>query len=448
MAHFSTTIPTMKELEQWMFRKLQEEFAIAMRKVLEALDQQILDQRDRERYRVKDERVMNINTVFGNIRFKRRLYYDRKRSKYVYLLDRMLQFDGRGKVSPHLEETMIAFASQGPSYRDSSERLKQLLGYQVISHEGIRGKLVERAGKPMKVVERQKARVLFVEVDGLYTKLQRSKKRGMEHGIAVVHEGWEQVGRRVQLKHKQYYLHTQKGDFWEGFADFLVERYEIDEHTWLVVNGDGAAWIGECESYFHHCIYTLDRFHVAQELRRFVGHLPEVWHRARQALAQQDAEALLAAVECVSEREIVAEQREEWRKYRSFLKRHQPHLVDYRKVLQAEGIDTSGMRPMGAAEAQMRVFAKRTKRGGYSWSIRGARAMLQTIMRSKDTAAFAAVTRDQSGERKMVHQKNVRRLLRDVVRQSTGCINGWIRLIQGPQQSSTTGMALKGLRGF
>ncbi|GCL74782.1 hypothetical protein PN4B1_47640 [Paenibacillus naphthalenovorans] len=126
MSHFTTIMPTMKELEQWIFRKMQEEFASAMKKVLEMLDQQILEQRDRERYRVKEEREASVNTVFGNIRFKRRLYHDRQSGKYVYLLDRMFQFEGRGKVSPYLEETAIVFASQGPSYRDSAKRLEQL----------------------------------------------------------------------------------------------------------------------------------------------------------------------------------------------------------------------------------------------------------------------------------------------------------------------------------
>lgn len=43
----------------------------------------------------------------------------------------MLKFEGRRKVSPHLEETAITFASQGPSYRDSEKKLEQLLGYKV-----------------------------------------------------------------------------------------------------------------------------------------------------------------------------------------------------------------------------------------------------------------------------------------------------------------------------
>jgi len=84
MQHFTTTIPTMKELEQWMFRKMQDLFADAMKTALEMLDEILLEQRDRERYRVKAERETSVNTVFGNIRFKRRLYMDRQTGKHVY----------------------------------------------------------------------------------------------------------------------------------------------------------------------------------------------------------------------------------------------------------------------------------------------------------------------------------------------------------------------------
>jgi len=441
MSHITTNLPTMKELEQWIFRKLQEEFARAMALVLETMDQHIMEQRDRERYQVKEQREVSVDTVFGTVRFKRRLYLDRNTGKHVFLLDRLLAFEGRRKVSPHLEETAVAFASQGPSYRDSAKRLKQLLGYNVLSHQAIREKLLARAERPMTVVKRRSARVLFVETDGLYTKLQRSKKRGMENAIAVVHEGWERSGKRTRLKHKQHYLHTEEVDFWEGFGDFLAERYEIDENTWLVVNGDGAEWIGECTSYFHRCIYMLDRFHVARDLKRFVGHLPKVWTTVRQALAKQDAGALLAAVEAVKVVEIPEENREAWEAYKSFLKRHRTHLDDYRKVLRAEGIDTIDMRPMGSAEAKMRGFAKRTKRDGYSWSERGVRAMLRTMMRNKENVVITAVAEETAkGQPK---QPSMRKLLKTVTRQAKGCVEGMIRLLQGPKQSSTTGMALR-----
>ena len=197
--------------------------------------------------------------------------------------------------------------------------------------------------------------MLFVEADGLYTKLQRRKRRGMEHAIAAVHEGWVKAGKRVQLKDKQYYLHQGEGDFWEGFGDFLAERYEIDEDTWLVVNGDGAPWIGECESYFRKCIYTLDRFHVARDLIRFVD-ICEGMGGSEAVVGRQDAAALLTAVESVSTEDIAPEQRKDWEECKQFLKQHRKHLEDYRKALQAAGIDTSAMRPMGSEEAQMRIL--------------------------------------------------------------------------------------------
>ncbi|WP_126425403.1 ISLre2 family transposase [Brevibacillus marinus] len=450
MRECNMEFPTMKELETLLFRKLQEQFAAGMARLLESLDECLMHQRDHSRYRLKDQREVQIDTIFGTVRFKRRLYQDRMKGRHVFLLDQMLAFDGREKLSPFLEEVATKFASQGPSYRDSAKRLEALLGYRALSHEAIRDKLIARAEQEANVLPeatRRSVRVLFVEVDGLYTSLQRHHQRGMENRMAIVHEGWERKGSRVSLKYKRHYLHTAKGDFWEGLGDFLVRHYDMDENTWLVVNGDGAKWIGECESYFHRCMYTLDRFHVARELRRFLGHLPKAWQTVRQALAAFDPAALLAAAESVPEEKIREENRNEWRKYVAYLRQHQRHLIDYREVLREAGIDTTGMRPMGSAEAQMRVMAKRTKRGGYSWSVRGVQAMLRAIMARQEGRQLGRQTKAKKDESQSEPMIRVRDLLREVKEQAKGYINGTIRLLHGPYQSSPAGLALKALRG-
>ena len=182
MQKITTKLPTIKDLESFLFRKLQEQFAEGMRRILEALDDWIMEQRDSARFRLKDRRKVSIDTVFGTVRFQRRLYLDRRTGKHVFLLDQMLQYEGRDKLSPYLEELAIQFASQGPSYRDSAQRLKALLGYSVLSHEAIRDKLIEQAERPEPArKEHRSVRVLFVEADGLYTKLQRNRRRGVEH---------------------------------------------------------------------------------------------------------------------------------------------------------------------------------------------------------------------------------------------------------------------------
>ena len=155
----------------------------------------------------------------------------------------------------------------------------------------------------------------------------------------------------------------------------------------------------------------LDRFHVARDLKRFVGHLP-VWADARKALAKQDAAALMKAVEGVAEQDIAEEQRKDWKQYNSYLKRHEKHLDDYRKTLRAHGIDTSEMRPMGSAESQMRIFAKRTKRGGYSWSERGVTAMLTTMIRVRESSLVVFANKEQGDQGEVKRQGvNKRRLM-------------------------------------
>jgi hypothetical protein len=54
-------------------------------------------------------------------------------------------------------------------------------------------------------------------------------------------------------------------------------------------------------------------------------------------------------------------------------------VCDYRVRLKAEGYDTEGLRPVGAAEAQMDRFADRIKGRGQSWSPRGLDGMMRLL---------------------------------------------------------------------
>lgn len=446
-------LPTMKEIEVKLFRQLQTMFADILVRCLEEIDKWLMENRDHARYRLRDTRKVTMSTSFGEITFARRLYQDREKGAYVYLLDQALAVDGQSGISPRLEEWAVELATVGPSYHEAARQIETFLGYPAISHETIRQRLLTQSEKTAAATPKEKkpAKVLFVEVDGLYTKLQRTKRRGMEHKIAVIHEGWEQNGNRVHLKNKTHYLHTGSGaTFWEDFHDFVIEHYEVDEDTWLVVNGDGAEWIGECESYIRRCVYTLDRFHVARDLRHYLHHLPTQWNAVRRALAAYDVQGLLSVVDAVTEESIREDRRKDWKQFKAFLHRHKQHLLDYRKVLEAHGVDVSGMRPMGSAESQMRVFAKRTKRGGYSWSVRGVWAMIQSIIARAEGCIGLLETTAVESEGKEQGKSPVR--LRQHVKQkskeiTTGVINGTIRILSTSKRSSPLGMALKGLRG-
>lgn len=211
-----------------------------MKDILEEMDKQIMETRDKKRFRYKKKYPMKIVSLFGEVKVNRTYYRDRETGKYVYLLDRYLDYQGERHFSPLVEAAAIDLAVKGPSYRKASEALETLLGYPVMSHEAIRQLLMEVSSVPTPRLSVPRP-VLFVEVDGLYVKRQGKKKKGKEEKIAAVHQGWETNGKRVRLKNKRHFIHDGKQPFWEAFEDFLVDTYEYDPtiHK-LVINGDGA----------------------------------------------------------------------------------------------------------------------------------------------------------------------------------------------------------------
>ena len=367
-----------------MWRKCQEIFTQVMKKLLEDLDVQIAQERDTKRYRMKEKRPTTITSLFGEIPIERNYYLDQKNNKGVYLLDRYLEFEGGSAFSPLVEEVALELAITGSSYRKAAETLATLLGYRVISHEAIRQHLLESDLLP-KAREPVHSSVLFVEVDGLYIKHQRQRKRGKEAKIAAVHQGWEVNGKRVTLKQKRHFVHDGEQPFWEAFEQFLVDEFEYEppKHK-LVINGDGAT---ACREHFKgRAFYCMDRFHLAREIRRLCRKHPR-YRQMQKALAGYDSQRLLTELNSAVGTLETEEKEARLEQLIQQIEKHPEAVGDYRQWLQAQGIDTTGMRPMGSAEATMHVFAKRLKQGR-SWSEKGVRAMMKGLVAHLDNLSL------------------------------------------------------------
>ena len=65
--------------------------------------------RDKEKYRHKGLREISINTIMGEIKYKRAMYeiHEERINKRVYLLDEKLKINAEGKVSSNLVEKVI-----------------------------------------------------------------------------------------------------------------------------------------------------------------------------------------------------------------------------------------------------------------------------------------------------------------------------------------------------
>lgn len=440
-------LPNLKQIEQFVWRQLQETFSKVMQTLLEDIDKQIAQERDKKRFRQKDTKKISIVSLFGEIELKRNYYYDREKQEYVFLLDRYLEFEGAGEFSPLIEEAALELAITGPSYRKAANALETLLGYRVISHEAIRQHLLHVVSIPK---ERQPVHrpVLFVEVDGLNVKHQGKGRKGKEIKIAAVHQGWEINGKRVSLKEKRHFIHQGKQPFWEAFEEFLVEHFEYDPTVHkLVINGDGANWITACREHFKdRAFFSLDRFHVAKDIRSLFRQHPR-YRQMRKALAAYDGEKLLTELNSAVGTLETDNQEERLEKLIHQLEQYPESLGDYRQWLKNKGIDTKEMRPMGSAEGMMSVFAKRLK-NGRSWVDKGVSAMITGLVATLDSLALKTLFGRVESWTESKKEKNPPKYYKEKIKNTVGEATRDNLLYLKGKANTPIHHALKALSGF
>lgn len=442
----TTTTLTLKEIETDLFRTLQQTFSDVFAQLLTDLDQQLADSRDKKRYQLKDKRPMTMDSLFGSIEIRRNYYYDRQSEKFAFLLDQHLQFDGAKGLSPLVQEMAMELAVEGPSYRHASRTLEKLLGYSVISHEAIRQQLLQTEVMPSLPIHSKK-NILFIEVDGLYVKRQKGRTRGKEEKIAAIHEGWIVNGKRTSLVAKRHYIHKGKEPFWEGLESYLIDTYEYNpvDH-YLVINGDGAPWITSCRNHFKNMYFTLDRFHVARDVRTiFKEHTR--YRSIKMKLAKYDVNGFIVELNSAvgtfddeTKEEALADLIRQ-------LSQYPETLGDYRTWLSEQGVDTDSMRPMGSAEGTMNVFARRLK-NGRSWSDQGIAPFIQFMVALKDGLDIKTLIGTMENRLVKTEEKKPRQRYVEKLKSSVGeAVRNNVAYLQ-----QATGKpvyhALKGLQGF
>ncbi|MDI6639184.1 MAG: UPF0236 family protein, partial [Bacillota bacterium] len=167
---------------------------------------------------------------------------------------------------------------------------------------------------------------------------QRSKKRRLEIKVGVGYEGWEEIGpdgkiRRLVRPWVFAGVYESVEAFWEALTGELERRYEIDDETIIVVNGDGAEWIQKtAREYLPNAIVQLDRFHLRRMVRQAFGGKVEkgLW----ELLQKGDDEAFLDTLESLVSKAASEQNRQDRRKVVAFVKLYREHLLDYRFRLQ------------------------------------------------------------------------------------------------------------------
>jgi hypothetical protein len=386
------------KLEDLLWKSTLYLFRHLMGRFLEMFDQQLMADRDKARYELKEKNERTIQTLVGEVTFRRRYYRDHEESRWVYLLDEKLGLEQATTIGPGLLRLAVTWATKGPSYRDARNRLTDLYGAQVVSHEAIRQALLsvadvasrDRENEIVRAEGTREVEALFIEVDGFGARLQKNQNRSRQNRrrevkLAVIHEGWEP---RTNGQKKDYRLVNpsyipivnESKDFWEYVRGRLQATYKDIDSIPVVINGDGASWIREGADCFGNGMYQYDRFHVSKALNECLPRGSKELSLAHKALTVNDMGSLLSVVTAAWAESEDPQRREKLGELKTALQENYEYIEDYRIRLRRAGYKVpSEWRSMGAAESNVNKFKNRTAKRGRAWSIEGLQAVLTTL---------------------------------------------------------------------
>ena len=406
------------DLEKKIFKFVCFLGCLIIKLMLESYDRKLMDARDKKKYRHKGLRETSVNTVMGEIKYKRVMYEVQEEGikKTIYLLDEKLKISVEGKVSSNLVEKVVETVPITDSYRKAEEVIDTTTNTS-LSHEKIRNMIVKIGDKiankekeERKLLDKnqliaglKEITALFEEADGLWINLQgkdrkerleKNKKKAEKENkefnpkmkiktelkLHVMYEGWKKDDPRHGLVNKQYIAGIMKPKEMAKLRDARVfSQYDESKIKLRVVNGDGAKWTKGIT--VKEGIYQKDQFHIMQEIIRDVP--KEYRNIFVELINKKEFEKIKPAIDGLKY-ELGGQDQgiKKLNRLESYLSNDLERYQDLVEVPEApEGIE---YRNMGTQESQ--IFSKLKKRfcsGRKAFGIHGANALSKVCVLSE-----------------------------------------------------------------
>lgn len=368
-----------------------------IRQTLEQMDVQILESRDKARYRSKGVRSTSVVTRVGTVEYSRRVYVDMQaeddKKHCVFLLDKVLAMNKMGRISEEVC-TKIAERVCENSFRSSaeivSEEMADHISYGTVWN--FTQKMGERKQEEIKakaaLAEQKKGtgtietEILYEEADGIWLKLQRKDRqengtdKEMKVGIAydgVLKEKCKD-GFRSTLDNKTAFASFEKASEFESHKEGVIASvYDMSKVKLRIRNGDGANWIQKPKGFA--CLCVLDAYHRNNKISRCVKN-PETAKHIRELLYNRKIKDLLVYLaKCIQSCEEESE-KEKLKELLSYYFENQSALTDYfSREISIPETRMPGLihhAKLGSMESNVfTIIGNRMKGGRACWSIKG-----------------------------------------------------------------------------
>lgn len=243
---------------------------IMIRELLETLDEEIKESKARKKdwnVERKDEKK-TINTILGEITYKKTYYVNKKTGSYSYLLDEQLGIRPHERMDDSLKARLIENATQ-MSYQKAVNQESQS---GIISRMSVLNAIKSMKAIPNDAVEisdrKETPKILYIEADEDHVSIQSGA--GKISKIVYVHEGIEKEGKtRNRLKNTRYFTDVKKNneELWVDTANYIDKRYDMEKVERVYLSGDGALWIKEGLNWIEKSKFVLDKFHLSKYIK-------------------------------------------------------------------------------------------------------------------------------------------------------------------------------------
>ena len=396
---------TLEGLEQMVFDIKQEIGKAALVKALSEYDDILRKNRMRGTLKNISKKPKYIETIVGNIQYKRTMFRDKQTKRARYLLDEALNIDRNQRMSLRMAQLMGLLASVSP-YRDVQESLSRLSGL-TYSHEAIRQSVI-REGRRIEEREKQEHQkiknldyrlpqkipeVVYNETDATYIRKQnKGKKRGykqrhLEVKVGIGYTDKEpryNSGKRTAKKLSQKIVYVdikaKRNDFLDRFSCLSEKVFGASLAKKSYLGGDGDAWIREGKKeYFGNSEYLLCPFHLFRNLRRALPGKKHTHKRLKELFEKNKIDEILSRLKRMIKMIRSRKLKKKIFEFYSYVKNNREGIEASMRIRMDKAVDSAG-----AIEPNIdKVITHRFKGRGMSWSEDGAQALLkirQTII--------------------------------------------------------------------
>ena len=365
-----------------------------VKQYLEEKDREIMEKRDKKRYRCKGERSTSVKTKLGTIEYTRRIYFDNELKTHKYLLDEEIAMKKIGLVDKGMCDEISKMVCVMP-YRKVAEMISNMTGLS-ISHTRVweitqqmgRSQIAEtkrltELSSQSRLAGSIETKLLYEEADGDWLKLQGKdrKKYGaskeMKIGIAydgVIYRRVNGKKKRRELDNKVVYASFEPvADFRKHKEAIISSRYNVDEIELRVRNGDGAQWIQKTDDC--NCICVLDEYHRNKKITECVSD-KKIAETLRGLLLSGQYQQLLDSIEAYINSIDDETQKSKLRELHSYYSENFSALPDYYsggiKIPKTRKPGIIHHAQLGSMESNVfTIIGNRMKGGRACWSVAG-----------------------------------------------------------------------------